>query len=300
MRIEATPGITDSLIDVGGLRVGQAHDARAMTGVTVVVPDQPAAMGVDVRGGAPGTRETDALNPTCLVSHAHAVVLSGGSVFGLAAADGVASALSHKGIGLMVGPMPVPVVPAAILFDLTNEGDKDWGMTPPYRALGIAAVEALGDTVKQGAAGAGFGARAGGVCGGLGSASYVMEDGTVVAALVAVNSFGRAYGQAQIETGVVDMPKAGFVGTNTTIGLVATNLTLDKAACQRLAIMAHDGLARTIKPVHTPYDGDTIFALATGGMKAPKNLPGSLAVIGTLAADCMVRAVEKAVRAADA
>ncbi|WP_417450107.1 P1 family peptidase [Kordiimonas sp.] len=298
MHIKAVPGPTDSLTDVAGLKVGQAHDADARTGVTVVVPDRPAAMGVDVRGGAPGTRETEALDPTCLITHAHAVVLSGGSVLGLAAADGVTAALSHKGIGLAIAPQAVPVVPAAILFDLTNGGDKDWGMDPPYRQLGIDAVEALSYEVTQGRVGAGFGARAGGVQGGVGSASYVTEDGMVVAALVAVNSFGSAGTEEAANVGAVNLPKVGLVGTNTTIAVVATNLDLDKAACRRLAIMAQDGLARSIKPVHTPYDGDTVFALATGAQAISGDLPGTLAVAGTLAADCLVRAVEKAVNTA--
>ncbi|WP_262692869.1 P1 family peptidase [Kordiimonas aestuarii] len=298
MRIQAQPGPTDSLTDVGGLKVGQAHDADACTGVTVIVPDRPAAMGVDVRGGAPGTREIEALDPTCLVSHVHAVVLSGGSVFGLAAADGVTVALSQRGIGLKVAPQAVPVVPAAILFDLTNDGNKDWGLEPPYRQLGIKAVDALATEVEQGRVGAGFGARAGGVQGGIGSASYVMDDGTVVAALVAVNSFGRAGDGEPFEAGTIDMPKVGFVGTNTTIAVIATNLTLDKAACRRLAIMAHDGLAQSIKPIHSPYDGDTIFCVATGEAPVPENLAGCLTVVGTLAADCMARAVQKAVMAA--
>lgn len=294
MRITAKPGEHDSLADVGGIRVGQVHDARINTGVTVIVPDAPAAMGVDVRGGGPGTRETEALNPTCLVEKAHAIVLSGGSVFGLAAADGAVSALSAKGIGLPVGPMPVPVVPGAILFDLMNGGDKDWGMEPPYRTLGIKAVDALSTNVASGRVGAGYGARAGAAAGGVGSASYVLEDGSVVAALVAVNSFGSASGAHSFEPGTIDLPKAGFVGTNTTIAVVATNVALSKAECQRLAIMAHDGLARAIKPIHTPFDGDTVFAVATGSTPAPGDRAGGLTVLGALAADALERAVAKA------
>jgi L-aminopeptidase/D-esterase-like protein len=298
MRITAKPGPSDSLMDIGGIRVGQVHDARVNTGVTVIVPDGPAAMGVDVRGGGPGTRETDALNPACLVEKAHAIVLSGGSVFGLAAADGVAAALSAKGIGLPVGPMPVPVVPAAILFDLTNGGDKVWGTEPPYRDMGVRAVEALSTELASGRVGAGYGARAGAAPGGVGSASYVLEDGSVVAALVAVNSFGNAGAAACLEPGTVDMPKVGFVGTNTTLAVVATNVTLGKAGCERLAIMAHDGLARAIKPLHTPFDGDTVFAMSTGALSAPEPPSRTLAVLGTLAADALERAVVKAVSSA--
>ncbi len=298
MRVTAKPGPDDSLMDVGGLRVGQVHDVRVNTGVTVIVPDAPAAMGVDVRGGAPGTRETDALKPTCLVEKAHAIVLSGGSVFGLAAADGVAAALSARGIGLPVGPMPVPVVPGAILFDLRNGGNKDWGMEPPYRQLGIQAVEALSPVLAEGRVGAGYGARAGAVQGGVGSASYMLDDGSIIAALVVVNSFGTAGNEESFAAGTVEMPKVGFVGTNTTLAVVATNLALDKAGCERLAMMAHDGLARAIKPVHTPFDGDTVFALSTGARAAPDHLPRALAILGTLAADALTRAVEKAVKAA--
>lgn len=299
MRITAKPGPNDSLMDVGGIKVGQVHDARVNTGVTVIVPDAPAAMGVDVRGGGPGTRETDALNPACLVEKAHAVVLSGGSVFGLAAADGVVAALSAKGVGLSVGPMPVPVVPGAILFDLSNGGDKAWGTEPPYRTLGMRAVDALSNELATGRVGAGYGARAGAVQGGVGSASYVLEDGSVVAALVAVNSFGSAGGAASFTPGTVEMPKVGFVGTNTTIAVVATNVSLGKAACERLAIMAHDGLARAIKPIHTPFDGDTVFALSTGARPASENMPAQLAMLGALAADALERAVAKAVAAAN-
>ncbi|WP_020400407.1 P1 family peptidase [Kordiimonas gwangyangensis] len=298
MRITAKPGPSDSLTDVGAIKVGQVHDAEGNTGVTVIVPDAPAAMGVDVRGGGPGTRETDALNPTCLVEKAHAIVLSGGSVFGLAAADGVAAALSARGIGLPVGPMPVPVVPGAILFDLKNGGNKDWGMEPPYRALGIKAVEALSREMVQGRVGAGYGARAGGVQGGVGSASYQLEDGSIVAALVVVNSFGSADGAAGFTPGTLDMPKVGFVGTNTTLAVIATNVALGKAACERLATMAHDGLARAIKPLHTPFDGDTVFALSTGEREPTDELPRCLTVLGGFAADALERAVAKAISAA--
>ena len=299
MRITARPGPSDSFTDVGGIKVGQVHDEDVNTGVTVIVPDAPAAMGVDVRGGGPGTRETDALNPTCLVEKAHAIVLSGGSVFGLAAADGVVSALSARGIGLPVGPMPVPVVPGAILFDLMNGGNKDWGLEPPYRALGTKAVDTLSRQMAHGRVGAGYGARAGGVQGGIGSASYQLEDGSIIAALVAVNAFGSAEGAASFTPGTLDMPKVGFVGTNTTLAVIATNVALSKASCQRLATMAHDGLARAIKPLHTPFDGDTVFALSTGEMEPVNELPRSLTVLGAFAADALERAVAKAISAAE-
>lgn len=297
MRITAKPGKADQITDIPGLKVGQAENSNVRTGVTALIPDTPVAMGVDVRGGGPGTRDTDALDPSCLVEKVHGLVLSGGSVFGLASADGVVAALSERGIGLPIGPRPVPVVPGAILFDLMNGGDKDWGMEPPYRALGAAAVEALSIDVKVGPFGAGAGARAGAVQGGIGTASLVTDDGLMVGAIVAVNSFGIVTKNGASEHGVVDLPKLGFVGTNTTIGAVATNLALDKAGCRRLAMMAQDGYARSIRPIHTPFDGDTVFALSTGEKPLEGDLASMMTVLGTLAADCVVRAIEKAVSA---
>jgi len=291
--VSAKSGPTDSFTDVQGLRVGHAHDAAVRTGVTVIRPDAPVTMGVDVRGGGPGTRDTDALDPTCLVEKVHGLVLSGGSVFGLAAADGVCAHLSEQGVGLAFTARAIPVVPSAILYDLMNGGDKDWGTEPPYRTLGIEALAACDTQFEEGRAGAGYGAQAGAQKGGIASASLVAEDGIMVSAIVAVNSFGVANGAHQ--HGIVDMPKVGFVGTNTTIGAVATNVALDKAGCTRLAIMAQDGYARRIRPIHTPFDGDTVFAMATGEKKVESELAPMLALIGTLAADCIVRAIERAV-----
>jgi len=293
VKVIAEIGPTDSFTDVEGLMVGQVHDENVCTGVTVIVPDEPIVMGVDVRGGGPGTRDTDALDPTCLVEKVHGLVLSGGSVFGLGAADGVSAVMSQAGIGLPFGPRAIPVVPSAILFDLMNDGDKDWGAEPPYRALGIEAYGALSRKVAHGKAGAGYGATAGAAQGGIASASLTTKDGIMVSAIVAVNSFGAANGPA--EHGVVDMPKLGFVGTNTTIGAVATNLILDKAGCTRLAMMAQDGYARRIRPIHTPFDGDTMFAMATGTRPVDGELASVMALVGTLAADCVARAIEKAV-----
>ncbi len=299
MSVTAKAGSDDSILDIGGLKVGSAHDERVVTGTTVIVPDSPVAMGVDVRGGGPGTRDTDALDPTCLVEKVHGLVLSGGSVFGLAAADGVASYLSEAGVGLPISPVTVPVVPSAILFDLANGGDKNWGMEPPYRSLGIVAAKAAGEPVTNGSFGAGFGARAGAQKGGLGTASLVLPDGIAVGALVAVNSFGAALGDDASVHGEVNLPKVGFVGANTTIAAVATNVDLGKAGCKRLAMMAQDGFARSIRPIHTPFDGDTVFALSTGTHHSEQDAGVAMAVLGTLAADCLVQAIDKAVSAAN-
>ncbi|MCK0069345.1 P1 family peptidase [Kordiimonas laminariae] len=299
MKITATPGKTDSFTDVMGIKVGQAHDVGVNTGTTVIIPDNPIPMGVDVRGGGPGTRDTNALDPTCLVEEFHGLVLSGGSVFGLDAAGAVTEALSEKGIGFPFGPRALPVVPSAILFDLKNGGDKNWGAEAPYRRLGLEALNNLSTTVEHGRFGAGHGATAGGVQGGIASASLETEDGLIVSAIVAVNSFGPTVHDVPMEHGTIEMPKLGFVGTNTTIGAVVTNLKLDKAGCTRLAMMAQDGYARAIRPIHTPFDGDTVFAMATGDKEVSKDaMATTMAVAGTLAADCVAKAIEKAVKAA--
>ena len=300
--IHARPGKTDKITDIDGIKVGQSHDAQINTGVTVILPDAPVAMAADVRGGGPGTRDTDALDPSCLVDKVHGLVLSGGSVFGLAAADGVIGYLSQKGVGLPLGPRAVPVLPSAILFDLRNGGDKDWGENAPYQSLGKKAAMAATTDMEIGRFGAGYGATAGGQLGGIGSASLMTDDGIQVGAIVAVNSFGPIHSEAggeRLAHGHIEMPKLGLIGGNTTIGAVATNLDLDKASCKRLAMMAQDGFARAIRPIHTPFDGDTMFALATGAMAAPEPLASTLATVGTLAADCVVEAIRKAVRAAN-
>ena len=268
------------------------------------------------RGGAPGTRETELLDPSCLVDAVDAVVLSGGSAFGLDAASGVMSWLAQAGRGFDVGGMAVPIVPAAILFDLLNGGDKSWVADPPYRALGLQAARNAGEAFDLGNAGAGLGASAGALKGGLGSASAVSDEGLQVAALVAVNCVGSAVipgtdtlwawpfeqnsemgGQKPPALdGDLAMTEAmtGLPGENTTIGVVACNARLSKAQAERVAIMAHDGYARAIRPVHTPFDGDTVFSLATAmwGPETPD--PDLLMGIGGLAADCMTRAVGRA------
>lgn len=317
------PGPHNLLTDVTGMRVGNADDARVRTGVTVIYPVKPCLAAVDVRGGAPGTRETDSLRPTCGVDRIDAIVLAGGSVFGLDAASAVTSYLAAHERGWPVHGMRAPIVPSAILFDLANGGDKAWGEDPPYRALGRAAVIAASAApFPLGNVGAGFGATAGVIKGGLGSASLVDADrGWQVAALIGVNPVGSviapgtkslwaralAHGdelgaeafEAPRSVADFDLPPESRIGGNTTIGVVATNLRLDKAQAERVAIMAHDGMARAIRPVHTPLDGDTLFVLSTGVLPLPDPAPLALARLGSLAADCVSRAIGRAVIAAD-
>ncbi|MBA4208434.1 MAG: peptidase T4 [Parvibaculum sp.] len=322
-------GPRNHICDVTGISVGNAVDERARTGVTVVLPETRAVAGGEVRGGGPGTRETDLLDPSCLVDAVDAVVLSGGSSWGLDAASGVAAWLGARGRGYRVGSSPLvsPIVPSAILFDLANGGDKNWGEEPPYRALGKAACERAGEDLALGNAGAGLGAVAGTYKGGLGAASIVSESGLEVGALMAANPFGSVvmpgtdrFWAAPLELDgefggrgwpegagglAAQHPLTGskahaLAGGNTTIGVVAVNADLTPAEARRIAIMAHDGMARAIRPVHAPVDGDTIFVLATGAHAlgpAPRHL--ALSVIGALAADCVSRAIARAVYEAE-
>lgn len=304
------------LTDVPGLKVGHFTDSRRPTGCTVVLCEQGAVAGVDVRGAAPGTRETDLLRPDNLVERVHAVLLSGGSAFGLDAATGVMRWLEARGIGLAVGPARVPIVPAAVLFDL-GVGD---GRIRPDAAAGEAACDAAhAGAVEQGSVGAGAGALVGklfgperAMKGGLGSAS-LRVDGVTVAALVAVNAVGDVIDPASghVIAGARsadgrqlpgcteafargDLPPAPATGGATTIGVVATDASLTKAQANKLATMAHDGLARCIDPVHTMSDGDTLFALATG--TCARSLHPT--VLGALAARVTTLAVLNAVRTA--
>ncbi len=305
------------LTDVSGLRVGHFTDARRPTGCTVVVAEGGAVCGVDVRGGAPGTRETDLLDPVNSVQQVHAVVLSGGSAFGLESATGVVRYLEEKGIGFPVGVGKVPIVPAAILFDLSI---GDWTIRPDARAGYEAARTAAAGPVAEGSVGAGAGATVGklfgrglAMKGGLGTASVRLPDGAVVAALVAVSAYGDVMDPATgrvlagVRTrdgkglrGAVDALLAGetpgrpLAGQNTSIGVVATNVSLTKTEATKVAQMAHDGLARSIRPVHTPWDGDTLFALSTGTVK----LDQATLVVGALAAEAVARAVVRAVTTA--
>jgi len=287
---------------VPGLAVGHAHCPDARTGVTLIVPDAPAIMAVEVRGGGPGTRETDALNPINLVERAHGLALAGGSVFGLAAGDELALLLSAAGRGLPMGDglPPVPVVPAAILFDLSNGGDKAWGMEPPYRRLAREAFAGLraGGGDGHGPIGAGHGARSGSRAGGIGSLACRLADGVVVGALIAANSFGEVYAGAPPD-GVVAMPKLnrhkGFGRQNTVIGAVATNAPITRAQALRIAMVAQSGLARTVRPVHTQFDGDCLFALSTGAPGRPPVDDVQLISIATVAADLVAAAMRQAV-----
>ncbi len=317
------PGPRNLITDVPGLKVGQAQDVAVRTGVTVILPDERAVAACDVRGGAPGTRETDALAPENLVEAIDAVVLSGGSVYGLAAADGVVTWLGARGrgFGLVPGIPKSPVVPGAILFDVANGGDKAWGETPPYRELGRAAVAAADLDFALGTAGAGYGAMAGGLKGGTGSASVVTTDGYTVGAVVGVNSWGsviapggRTFWAAPFEldgefgglgpAGLAAGPdqwgsaKRPTETRNTTIACVATDAILTPAQAKRFAVMAQDGLARAIRPIHAPFDGDVVFAISTGRRPLGDQPDYAIARLGALAADALARAVARGVYAA--
>lgn len=307
------PGPLNLITDVAGLSVGQASNSVLKSGVTVVLGDAPFVAAVHVMGGAPGTRETDLLAPGTLVDRADALVLSGGSAFGLSAADGVMGGLRRMGRGFAVADRRVPIVPTAILYDLASGGDHDW-MDTPYPTLGARALEAAAQTFALGSHGAGTGALAGRLKGGIGSASAVLENGTIVGALVAVNALGgtacphtgrfwAALFEQGREFGARGAPEAALVdmrqmvaGTATTIAVVATDATLDVGQAQRMAIMAHDGMARAILPSHTPFDGDLVFAAATGTGGAVD--AARVAMIGHAAAVCLSRAIARGVYAA--
>jgi L-aminopeptidase/D-esterase-like protein len=333
--MSARPGPFNLITDVGGLKVGAAHDVAAITGVTVIRPDKRAVAAVAVGGGGPGTRETDALAPDTLVDAVDAVVFSGGSVYGLAAADGVVAALGAAGQGYALFPTsevpPSPIVPAAILYDLANPGNKKWGETPPYRTLGMAALKDAKVEFALGRVGAGYGARAGQLQGGVGSASVVTHDGIIVGALAAVNSHGSAtmpgvdvywawpyeqngefggarpkpdykldpddWGEAKSNPGM--KPPPNMAGrTNTTLACVATNVALTPAEAQRIAKMAMSGISRAVRPAFAPFDGDVIFCLSTAATQLLDARPFVLARIGELAAACLARAIARGVHEA--
>ncbi|SEO03702.1 D-aminopeptidase [Palleronia pelagia] len=305
------PGPRNAITDVAGLSVGQARDETLKSGVSVVLGDAPMVAGVHVMGGAPGTRDCDLLAPENTVQAVDALVLSGGSAFGLSAADGVMAALRERGRGFAVGDVRVPIVPAAILFDLAAGGDHGWTESP-YPELGRRAVESAGPDMELGSVGAGTGALAGKIKGGIGSASAVLPDGSTVGALVAANPVGSvvhpdtgqfwAAGFEQEDefgargltpaAGEMDLPSL-VKGANTTIAVVATDARLDKAQATRLAMVAHDGMARAILPSHTPFDGDLVFAAATGLCDVPD--AAGLLTLGHAAALCLSRAIARAV-----
>lgn len=327
------PGTKNLITDVAGLLVGHATDEAARTGVTVSLCGAHWAAGVDVRGGGPGVRESETLAAENLIGRAHAIVLAGGSVFGLAAADGVVSVLSDRGVGLHLkhDSLAIPIVPAAVLHDLGNGGNKDWGRTPPYRELGVRALNSAGTEFELGSHGAGRGASAGLVKGGIGSASLDLGSGLIVGALIALNSVGSAFmpdgetlwawafeldgefGGARPPGGGMDLsdpvPEGSRLaqlgrlqaGVNTTLGVIACTADLSTAECKRVAMMAHDGIARAVRPAHTPFDGDTLFAVASGASAlGPHPLRAAeLARIGSAAADCVSRAIGRAVHLAN-
>ncbi|MEP9353242.1 P1 family peptidase [Xanthobacter sp. KR7-65] len=309
------------ITDVPGLRVGNATDLHIGTGVTVVLCEEPAVAAVDVRGGGPGTRETDLLDPAATVERVDAIALSGGSAFGLDAASGVMAGLAAQGRGFAVGTARVPIVPGAILFDLLNGGDKGWEGHPPYLRLGRDALNAADIDFALGSVGAGTGCTTATVKGGLGSASALAASGHVVGAVVAVNAAGSPlYGngpqlraapyERDGEFGGLGLPttlaadeavhphlKGGIARFATTIAVVATDAVLTPVQARRFAIMAQNGLALSLFPVHTPLDGDVVFALATGRRPLDVPLP-DLARLGALASVVLARAVARAIFAA--
>lgn len=320
-----------AITDVAGIRVGHHHkidsDANLgsgwATGTTVVLTPPGTIGAVDCRGGAPGTRETDLLDPINSVRHVDAVVLSGGSAFGLAAAHGVMEWLEGQDRGVAIESGVVPIVPSAVIFDLPVGGWK----CRPNAEFGRAAAESAGTDVAIGTVGAGVGARVGVLKGGVGTASVTLESGATVGAIVVVNAAGDAVDPAtglpwladQIEEFGLVSPPADQIAAyadrhtelsplNTTIAVVATDAALSKAGCRRMAVAAQDGLARTIRPCHTPLDGDTVFALATGAIEVPPDpaTPASMSpevplitALGAAAADCLARAVLVGVLAAE-
>jgi L-aminopeptidase/D-esterase-like protein len=309
------------ITDVAGLRVGHADDHRLASGSTVIVFDEPAVAGVDVRGGGPGSRETELLDPAMTVERIDAIALSGGSAFGLDAASGVQARLREQGRGFAVAGTVVPIVPGAVLFDLGSGGDKNWGRFAPYRDLGYAATAAASADFALGSVGAGLGATTVNLKGGLGSASVISRGGHTVGAVVAVNAVGsvtigaspsfwaapfeveREFGgrgwPSPMPADALALRTKGGPLAGTTIALVATDATLTKAQAKRLAVMAQDGFARAIYPVHTPLDGDTVFAASTGRRSLSDPIY-EFAELGTLAANALARAVARGVYEATA
>jgi L-aminopeptidase/D-esterase-like protein len=312
----------NDITDIPGLRVGHATDLARATGTTAVIFDQPTVCAVDVRGGAPGSRDTELLRPDKTVQTVDAVVLSGGSAFGLDACGGVSAWLAENGRGFAIGAMRVPIVPGAIVFDLLSGGDKAWGRFSPYRDLGYeAAAAATAGPVALGSIGGGTGATTADLKGGIGSASALAPSGHRVGAIVIVNAVGSAtIGASGHFWAATDEVGAEFGGRglpspwpadahalklkgarpeNTTIALVVTDAALDKGQATHLAVMAQDGLGRAIRPIHTPLDGDTVFAAATGTVPVG-DYARDMAAIGFTAASVLARACARAVFEAEA
>lgn len=307
------PGPRNSITDVAGIRVGNAEAPALVTGATVVIPDRPAIAAVDVRGGGPGTRDTEALAAASTVQEVHGIALSGGSAYGLDAAGGAMHWLRSQGRGFAIGGTVVPIVPGAIIFDLTTGGPKDWDH-PPWWALGYQAAERAAPDFALGNAGAGLGARAGRLKGGLGTASALWDSFTVGALAVAnpvgsvvipgTRTFWAWPHEMAAELGGQRPPAAApepepydfarTPGASTTLVVIATDAALTRAQAKRVALMAQDGLARAIRPVHSPLDGDSVFVLATGAQSL-RDPVGDLAQLGAIAADCAARAIARGV-----
>ena len=303
----------NNILDVKGIKVGQAQDLEGLTGCTVIICEKGATCGVDVRGGGPGTRETDLLDPINMIQKVHAVVLSGGSAFGLESTCGVSKYLEEQNIGFDVGVAKVPIVTGAVLFDLAVGNPK----CRPNIEMGYEACKNANDKeLKQGNYGAGCGATIGKIKGpnfamkgGIGSHSIKLDNGLVVSALIAVNAFGDVYEDGKVIAGVLNddktevlnsyelmkngINKGGFNIDNTTIGIVVTNAKLDKAGCKKVSQMAHNGYAKSIFPIHTPHDGDTIFTMATGEIES------DITLLGSLAAEVVEKSVINAIKNAE-
>lgn len=314
-----TPGPRNQITDVSGLKVGNDSNAHLKSGTTVLLGDKPFTAAVHVMGGAPGTRESDLLSPDKLVQEVDALVLSGGSAFGLDAASGVADGLRAMGRGFSIGDQLIPIVPGAILFDLLNGGDKNWDKNP-YNHMGQRALIQARQDFEIGTVGAGTGATSANLMGGLGTASLVLDSGHTVGALVAVNPLGSVTvgdsghfwaapfemnkefgGLGPAATGDFDPEAAatfkGGPGQNTTIAIVATDAVLTQAQTLRMATAAHDGMARSIVPSHTPFDGDLVFGVSTGEKPLKDPLWDPLH-LGDGAARCLARAIARGVYAA--
>lgn len=310
------PAMRNLVTDIAGVRVGHAANERLASGVTALLFDAPAIASIAIHGGAPGLRDNALLDPSMSVERINAIVLSGGSVYGLDAMGGTIAFLREMGRGFPIRDIKVPIVPGAILFDLLNGGDKEACGTPVYWHLGHAAAQSAAADFALGSAGAGWGATIADLKGGLGSASTRTTNGFLVGALVAVNAIGRAtigtgphFWAAPYERNgefgglgfpspwpidAVDFVIKGEAAENTTIGVVVTDAVLSKPDAQRLAVMAHDGMARALRPSHAPMDGDTIFAAATGTTAKPPSLRDKTE-IGSCAADCLARAIARAI-----